>query len=51
VAVVAGLTLGPLMILGSWLGKRVVDRLPAPVFVTLVEATMVVAGLLFLVRG
>ena len=50
-ATVAGLALGPVMILGSWVGKRIVDLLPEHVFVLLIEATMVAAGLLFLIRG
>jgi uncharacterized protein len=50
-AVVVGLALGPLMVLGSWTGKQIVTRLPESVFVFLIEATMTVAGLLFLIRG
>jgi uncharacterized membrane protein YfcA len=50
-AIVAGLSLGPVMIAGSWAGKRIVDRLPERVFITLIEVTMVAAGVLFLVRG
>ena len=50
-AVLIGLALGPVMFGGSWVGKRVLDRLPARVFTPLIEATMVAAGLLFLVRG
>ncbi len=50
-SILAGLALGPLMIAGSWLGKRIVDRLPERVFVILIELTMTTAGLLFLVRG
>lgn len=50
-SIVAGLALGPLMVLGSWLGKRVVERLPERVFVLLIEGVMTVAGLLFLIRG
>lgn len=50
-AVLAGLALGPIMVAGSWVGKRIVDRLPERVFVAVVEVTLVVAGLLFLVRG
>lgn len=46
-----GLALGPLMILGSFLGKRILDRLPERIFVFLIEAVLVTAGLLFLVRG
>jgi uncharacterized membrane protein YfcA len=50
-ATLTGLALGPIMVLGSWTGKRIVDRLPERVFVLLIEATMMAAGLLFLVRG
>ncbi|HVZ65100.1 MAG TPA: sulfite exporter TauE/SafE family protein [Lacunisphaera sp.] len=50
-SITAGLVLGPLMVAGSWLGKRIVDRLPENVFVVLIEATMTIAGVLFLVRG
>ncbi len=49
-SIVAGLVLGPVMIAGSWIGKRVVDRLPARVFVLLSEARMTIAGLLFMIR-
>ncbi len=45
-----GLALGPLMILGSWTGKKIVDRIPERVFVILVEMTLVLAGLIFLFR-
>lgn len=46
-----GLALGPVMILGSFLGKRVVDRLPEKAFVLIIEAVLIVAGLMFLIRG
>lgn len=46
-----GLALGPVMIAGSYVGKRIVDRLPERVFVILIEAVMIFAGVLFLVRG
>jgi uncharacterized membrane protein YfcA len=46
-----GLALGPLMIAGSFAGKRIVDRLPERVFVAIIEATMVGAGLLFAIKG
>jgi uncharacterized membrane protein YfcA len=49
--VLIGLALGPIMILGSWLGKRIVDRLPEKVFVAIIEGVLIVAGVLFLVRG
>ena len=50
-SVLAGLAIGPIMIAGSWAGKRIVDRLPEAAFVLVIEATMTAAGLLFLVRG
>lgn len=50
-AVVAGLLLGPIMILGSFLGKQIVEALPEAVFVALIDATLLGAGLLFLIRG
>ncbi len=50
-AVWVGLAIAPVMVLGSWIGKRIVDRLSEQVFVLLVELTMTAAGLLFLVRG
>lgn len=50
-SILAGVALGPAMILGSWIGKRIVDRLPQRVFVLLIEGVMVAAGLLFLIRG
>lgn len=50
-AALSGLVLGPIMVAGSWAGKRIVDRLPERVFVLLIEATMTVAGALFVIRG
>ena len=47
-SVTVGLLLGPVLVLGSWLGKRIVDRVPQRVFVVLIEATLVIAGLRFL---
>jgi len=49
--VLVGIALGPIMILGSFLGKRIVDRLPERVFVAIIEAVLVTAGILFLIRG
>jgi uncharacterized membrane protein YfcA len=49
--VLIGLALGPIMILGSALGKRIVDWLPERLFVMFIEAVLVIAGLLFLIRG
>jgi uncharacterized membrane protein YfcA len=50
-SLVTGLALGPVMVAGSFAGKRIVDRLPEHVFVLLIEVTMLAAGILFLVRG
>jgi hypothetical protein len=47
-AIVSGLALGPIMVGGSFAGKRVVDRLPERVFVLIIDATLVTAGALFL---
>jgi uncharacterized membrane protein YfcA len=50
-AVFVGLVLAPIMVLGSFTGKRIVERLPEAVFVWLIEATLVAAGVLFIVKG
>jgi hypothetical protein len=50
-AATAGLLLGPIMVSGSFLGKKIVDALPQRVFVTVIDATLAAAGTLFLVRG
>jgi uncharacterized membrane protein YfcA len=48
--VTIGLILGSIMIVGSFVGKKILDRLPERVFVALVEITLIVAGVAFLVR-
>lgn len=40
----AGLALGPIMIAGSYIGKRVVDRMPERVFVAIIELVLLGAG-------
>ncbi len=50
-AVIVGLGIGPVMILGSYLGKRIVDRLPERIFVWIIEATLLMAGVVFLWKG
>ena len=50
-AISAGLALGPIMVLGSFVGKKVVDRLSERAFVFIIEAVLITAGLLFLIRG
>jgi hypothetical protein len=46
-----GLVMAPAMIVGSLIGKRIVDRLPERVFVAIIEVVLVVAGLVFLIGG
>jgi uncharacterized membrane protein YfcA len=48
-AILSGLALGPIMVAGSFAGKRVVDRLPERVFVVIIDLTLLAAGVLFLV--
>ncbi|HRP64281.1 MAG TPA: sulfite exporter TauE/SafE family protein [Phycisphaerales bacterium] len=50
-AIVTGLALGPVMILGSYIGKRIVDRIPAKAFAIMIDVIVVVFGVLFMVRG
>ena len=49
--VAAGLALGPIMVLGSFIGKKILDRVPERLFVLLIEGTLLVAGLGFLIFG
>ncbi|WP_460866349.1 sulfite exporter TauE/SafE family protein [Nocardioides pakistanensis] len=46
-----GLALAPATMLDAWAGKRIVDRLPVAVFVTLVEVGLVISGLLLITIG
>jgi uncharacterized membrane protein YfcA len=39
------------MIAGSWIGKRIVDRLPEQIFVAVIEVVLIVTGVAFLVFG
>ena len=47
-AIVSGLALGPIMVAGSFAGKRVVDRLPERAFVLIIDLTLFAAGVMFL---
>ena len=47
----AGLALGSVMIVGSFAGKRIVDRLPERVFVVIIELVLLGAGGWFLAVG
>ena len=50
-AVAVGLAIGAVMIIGSYAGKRVLDRVPPRVFPMIIEGVLVVAGLMFLIEG
>ena len=50
-SIIAGLSFGPAMILGSYVGKKLVDRLPERFFVAIIEVTLLAAGILFIWRG
>ena len=50
-AVFVGLLLGPIMVFGSFCGKKIVDSLPEKVFIAVIDVTLATAGLLFLIRG
>lgn len=49
--VIAGLALGPIMIFGSFVGKQILDRLPERLFILIIEMTLIIAGLGFLIYG
>jgi uncharacterized membrane protein YfcA len=49
--IAVGLALGSIMIVGSFVGKKILDRLPERVFVALIEIVLVAAGVAFLIRG
>jgi len=48
-AVAIGLALGPIMIAGSYVGKRILDWMPERVFVVVIELVLVGAGGWFLI--
>lgn len=50
-AVLTGLALAPVMVIGSWLGRRILARTPEHVFVTLIDVVLIFSGGLLLARG
>jgi uncharacterized protein len=50
-ALLAGLALGPLMVGGSLVGKKIVDRISERVFTIIIELTLLAAGIGFLWKG
>ena len=49
--VVLGLAIGSVLIVGSWTGKKILDRVPESAFPRLIEGVMIVAGLQFVILG
>ncbi len=49
--VLLGVAIGAVMFVGSWLGKRILSRLPERFFPYIIEGVLVVAGVQFLVFG
>ena len=50
-SVTVGLGLGLIMIFGSLIGKKLLDRLPEKIFILLIEGTLLIAGLRFVIYG
>lgn len=50
-SIVIGLGLGSIMILGSFVGKQILDRLPERLFILLIDTTLIIAGIGFLIYG
>jgi uncharacterized membrane protein YfcA len=46
-----GIAIGAVMILGTFLGKHLLNKVPERIFPYIIEGTMLVAGIIFLVRG
>jgi len=46
-----GIAIGGVMILGTYLGKRLLNRVPEHIFPYIIEGTMLVAGVIFIIRG
>jgi uncharacterized protein len=45
-----GLAIGAIMILGTFLGKKSLDRLPEKIFPYLIDAVLLISGVLFILR-
>ena len=46
-----GLAIGVVMILGTYLGKKALDKIPGYIFPYIIEGTMLVSGLIFIIQG
>jgi uncharacterized membrane protein YfcA len=49
--VLIGLAIGAVMFLGSYIGKRILTRMPERSFPYVIEAVLIVAGLRFVIWG
>ena len=49
-AILAGAALAPALVAGTWIGKRIVDRVSTTLFTILVEATLIVAAIRMIVH-
>ncbi len=50
-SITTGIMLGPILIVGTMLGKRLVDRVSEKVFSKLIDVAMIVVGAMFLIRS
>jgi hypothetical protein len=50
-AALIGLLLVPASLAGSWTGKQIADRIPARVFVIIVELALAISGIVLLIGG
>ncbi len=46
-----GVAIGSVMLMGSYLGKRILSRLSEALFALVIDAVLLAAGLLFIIRG
>ena len=46
-----GIAIGVGMILGTYLGKQLLSKVPEHIFPYIIEGTMLVAGVIFIIRG
>ena len=46
-----GLLMVPAMLTGTWIGKRIVDRMSERIFIAVIEVVLVATGVVFLIGG
>lgn len=47
----AGTAIGVVMFFGTYLGKRILNRVPEKVFPFIIEITLLISGVIFIIRG